>query len=128
MVDYDGQDALKTYLNGLAWTALTEPTYFFWQDQKASEIPNVVLIDLVTLTTERLNESAYYLHHHMTVNYAHSTKVNGWANLKYIIKNLWVLASSSAFYSLPGRITVSYTELRKSFQIPITYSELIALT
>ncbi|MCJ7481518.1 MAG: hypothetical protein MUO31_00980 [Thermodesulfovibrionales bacterium] len=127
MVDYDGQDALKTYLAGLAWTALTEPTYFSYHDQKSSEIPNVVIVDLVTLTTERLNEDAYALHHHMSVNYGHSTKVNGFANLKYIITNLWKLSSSNTYYSIPGQIGVNYTENRKMFTIPISYTEIIAM-
>ncbi len=127
MVDYDGQDALITYLNGLTWTALTEPTYFKYQNQKASEIPNVVIVDLVTLTTERLNESEYALHHHMSVNYGHSTKVNGYANLKYIIINLWKLSSSNTYYSIPGTIGVNYTESRKMFTIPIIYTEIIAM-
>jgi len=125
MVDYDGQDALKTYLNALAWTALTEPTYFFYQDQKSNEIPNTVIIQLTQLTTERLSETEYAIHHHLSVKYDHSTKVNGWANFKYILTNLWKLSSSNAFYSVGGTIPIYYTELRKSFLIPITYTELL---
>jgi len=127
MVDYDGQDALKTYLNGLAWGGLTEPTYYFYQDQKNTEIPNTVIIDLVSVIPERMGESEYALHHQMSVQYAHSTKVNGWANLKYILTNLWKLVDDNAWYSIGTDIGVNFTELRKTFVIQVSYSEIISM-
>jgi len=127
MVDYDGPDALKTYLNGLSWTALTEPKYYFPYEQINTEIANSVVIFLVSLTTERFNEAAYALHHHMEVQYINITKANLWPNLKYIIVNLWKLSSSNQYYSIPGPIKVIYAEKQKMFSIPITYTEILSI-
>ena len=127
MVDYDGQDALITYLNGLAWTALTEPTYYQYQDQKNTEIPNTVIVHLTSVIPERKGELEYALHHQMTVQYNHSTKVNGWANLKYILTNLWSLVDDNTWYSIGEEIGVEFTELRKTFFISVSYSEILTM-
>ncbi len=127
MVDYDGPDALKTYLNALAWTALTEPTYFFDYEQINNDIANTVIILMDALGSERLSETEYALYHRMNVFYTNSTKAALWPNLKYIITKLWTLASSNAFYSIGTDINVSYAENQKVFSIPVTYTEMIAM-
>ena len=127
MVDYDGQDAIITYLNGLAWTALTEPTYLKYFDQKSSEEPNVLIVNLVSITPARLNKDEYILNHHLVLQYVGNTKANSWPNFKYILTNLWKLTDANSHYEVSNDISVTYTKDRKIFGIPVFYSEIISM-
>ena len=127
MVDYDGQDAIITYLNGLAWGGLSEPTYQKHFDISNTEIPNVIIVRLDSITPERITESEYALHHHLTVQYVRDTKANAWPNLKYILVQLWQMSDNNSFYTISKEIAVNYSESRKVFGIAVDFKEILTM-
>lgn len=127
MTDYDGADIVESYLNGLAWTALIEPTYYQTYERADSVTANTIIIKETEIRPQRAGAGKLYLIHTVVVRFIADTKANAYANLWYVIQNVMNYSASGTIEMEVRGVNVDYTDKRKNFNLILTVKELKTL-
>lgn len=123
MTDYDGADIIKSYLNGLTWAGLTEPEYYEAYEREDSAYSNAIIIQELSIDPEVPSTGNLRWVHTVQLTFTSDTKSNAFANLKYIVDNIFNYHNATNKMEV-NTITVNYTRKRKVFILPVRITEL----
>ena len=127
MTDYDGADILKTYLTGLTWTGLNEPNYYEFYEREKTTYPNAIVIREVNINFEQQTENKLRWTHTLEVDFTSTTKVLAFANLKYVVDNIFKYSNAVNAMQVSD-CPIVYHRKRKIFTLNVIVQELKSIT